>query len=165
MGSRTVVQYRRSARTKAGIRWRRAWREADLAAMLADVPMGEGPIGGVCSVTTVVISNRGKGDRPVGKLGSKSPGWLGEAPVRSARGTSNSTGRSESDPVKPRKPSVHLKRMMGNLGSAEPPVGWRRPMSSAKKLSKCSRWTPRGPSGQHVEKEHTAKAWNHSRVA
>ena len=33
--------------------------------MLADVPMGESPIGGACSVATVVISDRGKGDRPV----------------------------------------------------------------------------------------------------
>jgi hypothetical protein len=40
--------------------------------MLADVPMGESPIGGACSVTTVVISDRGKGDQPVGKLGGKS---------------------------------------------------------------------------------------------
>jgi len=90
------------------------------AAMLADVPMGESPIGGVCSVATVVISDRGKGDRPVGKLGGKSLRWLGKTPVRSARETSNSTGRRESEPVKPRKPSARLKRMMGNLGSAEP---------------------------------------------
>jgi hypothetical protein len=32
--------------------------------MLADVPMGESPIGGACSVATVVISDRGKGDLP-----------------------------------------------------------------------------------------------------
>jgi len=89
--------------------------------MLADVPMGESPIGGACSVATVVISDRGKGDRPVGKLGGKSLRWLGKTPpVRSARETSNSTGHSESEPVKPRKPSARLKRMMGNLGSAEP---------------------------------------------
>ena len=48
------------------------------AAMLADVPMGESPIGGARSVTTVVISDRGKGDRPVGKLGGKTLRWLGE---------------------------------------------------------------------------------------
>jgi hypothetical protein len=88
--------------------------------MLADVPMGESPIGGACSVATVVISDRGKGDRPVGKLGGKSLRWLGKTPVRSARETSNSTGCSESEPGKPRKPSARLKRMMGNLGSAEP---------------------------------------------
>ena len=58
--------------------------------MLADVPMGESPIGGDSSVTTVVISDRGKGDRPDGKLGSKSSRWLEGTPVRSARGTSNS---------------------------------------------------------------------------
>jgi len=82
-----------------------ARRDYDLAAMLADVPMGESPIGGDCSVTTVVISDHGKGDRPDGKLGSKSPCWLGGNPVRSARGTSNSTGRSESEPKKPRNTS------------------------------------------------------------
>jgi hypothetical protein len=44
--------------------------------MLADVPMGESPIGGACSVTTVVISDRGKGDRPVGTSEVKvSVGW------------------------------------------------------------------------------------------
>jgi hypothetical protein len=32
------------------------------AAMLADVPVGESPTGGECSLTTVVISDRGKGD-------------------------------------------------------------------------------------------------------
>jgi len=48
--------------------------------MLADVPMGESPIGGACSVATVVISDRGKGDRPVGKLGGKSLRWLGKTP-------------------------------------------------------------------------------------
>src|SRR6516162_4804479 len=102
--------------------------------MLADVTMGGSPIGGNCSVATVVISDREKGDRLDGKLGSKSLGWLGEAPVRSARKTSNSTGRSKSrsEPVKPRKPSVHLKRMMAKLGSAEPLGPWRRPMPLVK---------------------------------
>ena len=100
--------------------------------MLADVPMGESPIGGTCSVATVVISDRGKGDRPVGKLGSKSPGWLGGNPVRSARGTSKSTGRSESEPVKPRKPSTRLKRMTGILVSAELITLRRRLVTSVK---------------------------------
>ena len=27
-------------------------------------------------------------------------------------------------------------------------------------LSKCNRWTPRGPRGRHAEKERAAKAWN-----
>ena len=69
--------------------------------MFVDVPVGASPAGGACSVATVVISDRGKGDRPVGKLGGKSLRWLGKTPVRSARETSNSTGRSESEPVKP----------------------------------------------------------------
>jgi len=38
---------------------------------LADVPMGESPIGGACSVAIVVISDRRKGDRLGGKLGRK----------------------------------------------------------------------------------------------
>jgi len=53
--------------------------------MLADVPMGESPIGGACSVATVVISDRGKGDRPVGKLGGKSP-LAGENPGQIRQG-------------------------------------------------------------------------------
>ena len=48
--------------------------------MLADVPMGESPIGGACSVAPVVISDRGKGDQPDGKLGGKSLRWLGNPP-------------------------------------------------------------------------------------
>jgi hypothetical protein len=56
------------------------------AAMLADVPVGERPIGGDCSIATVVISDRGKGDRPDGKLGSKSPGWLGKNPGQIRQG-------------------------------------------------------------------------------
>jgi len=34
--------------------------------------MGESPIGGACAVATVVVSDRGKGDRPGGKLAGKS---------------------------------------------------------------------------------------------
>jgi hypothetical protein len=114
--------------------------------MLADVPMGESPIGGHCSVTTVVISDREKGDRLDGKLGSKSLGWLGKSPVRSAKETSNSTGRSksrsESEPVKPRKPFVHLKRMMAKLGSAEPLAPWRRPMPLVKNRASAANGFP-----------------------
>jgi hypothetical protein len=64
------------------------------AAMLADVPAGESPVGGACSVATVVIPDDEKGDR----LGESSgvnvlDGWV-KGPVRSARRASNSTGRS-----------------------------------------------------------------------
>jgi len=80
--------------------------------MLADVLAGESPAGGGRPGTTVVISSDRKGDPPVGSLEVKAPvGWgtegflpgnskdnglytLGE-PVRSARGASNSTGRSK----------------------------------------------------------------------
>src|SRR5216684_2209385 len=65
------------------------------AAMLADVPVGESPAGGTCSVATVVIPGGGKGDRPVESPGVKAfVGW-GKYPVRSAREASNSTGRSK----------------------------------------------------------------------
>lgn len=36
--------------------------------MLVDLPVGENPVGGACSVATVVISSDGKGDRPVESL-------------------------------------------------------------------------------------------------
>ena len=65
------------------------------AAMLAAVPAGESPVGGTCSVATVVIPGGGKGDRSVESPGVKaSVGWE-QNPVRSAREASNSTGRSE----------------------------------------------------------------------
>ncbi len=65
------------------------------AAMLADVPAGESPAGGTCSVATVVISSDGKGDRPVESLEVKATvGWE-KYPVRSARVASNLAGRSE----------------------------------------------------------------------
>jgi hypothetical protein len=73
------------------------------AAMLVDVPVGASPTGGACSVTTVVIPRPREGRPTRGKLGSKSLRWLAECLVRSARGASNSTGRSESEPGKPRK--------------------------------------------------------------
>jgi len=65
------------------------------AAMLADVPAGESPVGGDCSVATVVIPGAEKGDRLDESPGVKaSDGWV-KCPVGSAKGASNSTGRSE----------------------------------------------------------------------
>jgi hypothetical protein len=65
------------------------------AAMLADVPAGESPVGGACSVATVVIPGEEKGDRLDESPGVKaSDGWA-KYPVGSAKGASNSTGRSE----------------------------------------------------------------------
>jgi hypothetical protein len=65
------------------------------AAMLAVVPAGERPVGGTCSVATVVISSDGKGDRPVESLEVKATvGWE-KYLVRSARVASNLAGRSE----------------------------------------------------------------------
>jgi len=63
--------------------------------MLADVPAGESPVGGACSVATVVIPGEEKGDRLDESPGVKaSDGWA-KYPVGSAKGASNSTGRSE----------------------------------------------------------------------
>ena len=65
------------------------------AAMLADVPAGESPVGGDRSVATVVIPGAEKGDRLDESPGVKaSVGWE-KYPVGSAKGASNSTGRSE----------------------------------------------------------------------
>ena len=63
--------------------------------MLADVPAGESPVGGDCSVATVVIPGVEKGDRLDESPGVKaSDGWE-KCPVGSAKGASNSTGRNE----------------------------------------------------------------------
>jgi hypothetical protein len=62
--------------------------------MVADVPAGESPVGGACSVATVIIPDDEKGDRLIESSGVKVPdGWV-ECPVRSARRASKSTGRS-----------------------------------------------------------------------
>jgi hypothetical protein len=65
------------------------------AAMLADVPAGESPVGGACSVATVVIPGGEKGDRLDESPGVKASDGRGKHPVGSAKGASNSTGRSE----------------------------------------------------------------------
>jgi hypothetical protein len=64
------------------------------AAMLVDVPMGESPIGGGCSVDIVVIPDGEKGDRLDESSGVKATDGWGKYPVGSAKGASNSTGRS-----------------------------------------------------------------------
>src|SRR5260370_35582582 len=57
-----------------------------------------------------------KGDRLAASSGVKVPvGWV-KCPVRSVRGASNSTGRSEQRTSEAAKPSPHRKRMMGILG-------------------------------------------------
>ena len=61
--------------------------------------------GGDRPVATVVILGGGKGDRLVGSPGVKVSGGWGLAPVRSAREASNPTGRSKSEPEKPRNSS------------------------------------------------------------
>jgi hypothetical protein len=64
------------------------------AAMLADVPMGESPIGGACSVATVVIPGGEKGDRLDESPGVKASDSRDKYPVGSAKEASNPTGRS-----------------------------------------------------------------------
>jgi|HubBroStandDraft_4_1064222.scaffolds.fasta_scaffold4213953_1 hypothetical protein len=65
------------------------------AAMLAVVPVGESPIGGNRSVTTVVIPGGEKGDRLDESPGVKVSDGRDKHPVGSAKKASNSTGRSE----------------------------------------------------------------------
>ena len=87
--------------------------------MLAAVPAGANPAGGECPDATVVISGNVKGDRYVESPDVDVSG-AGENPVRSAKEASNLTGRSESEPVKPRHHRPHRKRMVGDIESAEP---------------------------------------------
>ena len=87
------------------------------AAMLAGAPTGESPVGGTCSVATVVIPGDGKGDRPAESPGVKVlVGWV-EYPVRSARRASNLSGRSNKRTREAAKSPSHRKRMMGHLGA------------------------------------------------
>jgi len=60
--------------------------------MLADVPAGESPAGGNCSIATALIADNGKGDQPAESSG-----------VKSAREASNSAGRNASELGKPRE--------------------------------------------------------------
>jgi hypothetical protein len=65
--------------------------------MLAAILAGESPVGETYPVVTVVISGDGEGDRAVGSPEVKVPvGWR-KSLVRSVRGASKSTGRSESE--------------------------------------------------------------------
>jgi hypothetical protein len=62
--------------------------------MLAVVPAGESPDGGACLVATVVVPGGEKGDRLDESPGVKASDGLDNHPVGSAKGASNSTGRS-----------------------------------------------------------------------
>ena len=76
--------------------------EQHSAAMLVDVPVGASPAGEACSVGTVVMPDNGKGDRPAESAGLKSP-LAGGKPSQIRQEASKSTGRSDSESVKPRK--------------------------------------------------------------
>ena len=89
------------------------------AAMLADIPAGGSPAGATRPVGTVVISGGGKGDRPVESPEVKvSVGWVEQSrsdpPGRQATRQAVAM-RTEVAP----KCEAHLKRMVGELGSAE----------------------------------------------
>src|SRR5664279_2287500 len=107
--------------------------------MLVDVLAGESPAGGTRPVATVDISSGREGDRPAGSLevnvsvGRSDiegllPGSLKEigyppsrnAPVRSAREASNSTGRSESANQEASKMVPRRKQMTGMLRVPSP---------------------------------------------
>ena len=64
------------------------------AAMLADVPAGESPVGGACSVATVVIPDDEKGDRLGESSGVNVLDGRVKGPVGSARRASGAGGRS-----------------------------------------------------------------------
>jgi hypothetical protein len=95
-------------------------------------------------VATVVISSGAKGDRRVGSLDVKVS--LGEA--------SKSAGRSNGEPVSPEIPAWSKAE---RLSSARRPCR-RRELGQQRR-------NHRGRRGRHVDKESTAKARNHSRVA
>ena len=97
------------------------------------------------SVATVVISSCAKGDRRAGSLDVKV----------SFREASKSTGRSNGEPVSPENPSRREMPSACHL---------REGCVAVKKLSQQRR-ALRGRRGRHVDKESTAKARNHSRVA
>jgi hypothetical protein len=94
------------------------------------------------SVATVVISSCAKGDQRVGSLEVKVPFW----------GASKSAGRSKGEPV---SPEIPLRREVPSA------CHLREGRVAAKKLTQQRR-ALRGRRGRHVEKEHTAKARNHS---
>lgn len=108
------------------------------AAMLADVPMGESPIGVDCPVDTVVIPGGDKGDRLAGSPGVKVS--HGEA--------SNSTSCSTSEPVAPKSATSEVPSPFhqGEGPRHRPGRNWVD-----------SRWTSRGLGGRHVEKERQRK--------
>ena len=102
--------------------------------MLADVLEGESPAGGTCPVAAVVIPGSEKGDRLAGSPGVKVP--VGSSRVRpgrvgSARGASNSTGCSASEPYSPEMEGPPGADGGAN-GIAEPFRKGRRPASSTK---------------------------------
>jgi len=73
--------------------------------MLVDVPVGASPAGGACSVTTVVMPDNGKGDRPVESSGVKvSVGW-GKARSDPPGRQANRQAVANSEPGKPRNDS------------------------------------------------------------
>ena len=69
------------------------------AARLVGVLAGGSPASGTCPVATVAISGGGTGDQSAGSPDVKVPvGWVNN-PVSSVRGASNSTGRSDGEPL------------------------------------------------------------------
>jgi hypothetical protein len=85
--------------------------------------------------------------------------------VRSARAANNLTGRSNCETESREKALPAGRRRVGVVESAEPVTIRRRPVLPAKALGICSWRALRGPRVQHVRKERSAKARNHSLAA
>jgi hypothetical protein len=123
--------------------------------MLVHVLAGESPACGNCPVDAVVISGGREGDRPAGSPEvNVSVGR--ESPVRSTREASNSTGRSESEPIEPRE-SHPARSGLRDLGRSRTPR-LRVKASVVGEGTGCKQPTsPRGQRRRHVERERERK--------
>ena len=108
-----VENRRAPARGGHGIHWR------EVAATLTAVPAGASPAGGERPDATVVISGNAKGDRHVESPDVNVSG-AGETRSDPPKEASESTGRSKSEPVKPRNSWIPPEADGGNIESAEP---------------------------------------------
>ena len=101
------------------------------AAMLVDVPVGASPAGGARSVTTVVMPDSVKGDRPAESSGVKvSVGW-GKARSDPPGRQANRQAVAKSEPWKPRN-DFPSEADDGVNGSAESVMSRRRLVPLAK---------------------------------
>jgi hypothetical protein len=123
--------------------------------MLTHVLAGESPACGNCPVDAVVISGGSEGDRPAGSPEVNVSVGRGSL-VRSTREASNSTGRSESEPIEPRE-SQPARSGLRDLGQSRTPR-LRVKASVVGEGTGCKQPTsPRGQRRRHVERERERK--------